>query len=204
MKPPPPSDLAGRGPRAADIEGRPAVVIDDAIRYIGPEREVSVDRDAMASIAASSGIAEPVLEYLLATHGRCHEAMRRSYEARRVPTSAPEYDRLDDRIIEHYSQLVMYYLLFAPAWVRGILPARYHGSLPPADGSGFLRDFLSLGSLQVGRLHVDHRDFTATKPTASIEMGIRLPARGHVTDFEAWHKHVLGRAATDCMGKSPP
>jgi hypothetical protein len=195
----PPEGLSGKAPRVAELNERAVpILIDSPIRYVGEERKIDLDRPALDFISATSGIRPEVLQYLLITHGHCHEAMRRCYERQRVEAS-PRYEQLDDRIREHYSQLVMYYLLFGPGWVKGILPSRFHQSLPQTEATGFLRDFMALDSLQLGPLHVDPRDFTAARPTASIEMGIRLPAHGFAVDFAMWHKGVILRPVSECV-----
>lgn len=194
----PPEELAGKAPRAEELRRHVApILIDDPIRYTGDQREIELDGPALAGLAETTGIDISVLEYLLATHGRCHEAMRRSYFSLRIP-AGPEYEKLDDRIREHYSQLLMYYLLFGPDWVKQLLPVRYHQSLPRSEATGFRRDFMALNTLQSGLLYVDPLDFTATKPTASIEHGVDFPARGYVMDFAKWHQHVIGRPAAQC------
>ncbi len=199
---PPPEKLAGGAPRVEELSRNPAtVVIDDPIRYVGERREVALDELGVGHLSDTTGINAAVVRYLLITHGRCHESMRRCYEAQRV-AAGPQYDDLDVRIREHYSQLVMFYLLFGPGWVKGLLPVKYHHSLPPSDRPGFLRDFMALDEFQSGPLRVDPRDFSAARPTASIEKGVELPAHGFVTDFEKWHKFVILRPAVDCVERS--
>lgn len=196
---PPPEELAGGAPRNEELGRNPTpVVIDDPIRYVGDLREVAIDEPSLVGLSDTTGINVAVLRYLLITHGRCHEAMRRSYEAQRVDI-APKYNDLDARIREHYSLLVMFYLLFGPDWVKGLLPVKYHRSLPSPDSHGFLRDFLALERFQSGPLRVDPRDFTAARPTASIEKGVYFPAHGIVIDFESWHRFVILRPAADCI-----
>ena len=198
----PPQALAGKAPRAHELleMGRNVVPIeiDKPIHYVGPERKIELDESELNRLSKETGVDSLVLRYLLITHGSCHEAMRRRYEKMRG-TVGPKYEDLDIRIREHYSQLVMYYLLFAPLWVMELLGETFDQSLPNPQATGFLRDFEALNALQSGHLYVDRLDFTNHPPTAIIEYGVRFPARKVVNNFEEWHEAVIGRPATVCV-----
>lgn len=194
--------LAGKAPRAPQLQQKfrdvGPIEIDHFIRYVGAQRKIELDESGLNDLSAATAIDTQVLRYLLVTHGHCHEAMRRSYEKMRG-TVGPEYDNLDNRIREHYSQLVMYYLLFAPDWVRHLLGDEYDDSLlEESHATGFRRDFMALNTLQSGYLYVDPPDFTKHPPTATIENGVRFPAHRMVNSFEQWHQAVIGRSTTEC------